>query len=248
MPPVEETPEYDLAVVPHRPYYYWICAIIIVMVMILLALGSYYSGFYRGTTTDQTAILERDQLRVGYAEIQGEIQQLEQNIANLRLGSQVDRKATEQVRMRVVELKNRIAELERDNTFYRDLMRTESSDQGISVTSPAIELLASAANTYEYKMVVKQLSANRLQVVGYLEFAIVGKGEDGKSQRFTLHQLSQTESSEKIKLNFRYFQRFEGQMVLPDAFNPERIELKIVSFKPKKTLIEKTFNWIVKES
>lgn len=248
MPPVEETPEYGLAVVLHRPYYYGVCSIIIVIVMISLALGSYYSGFYRGTTTDQAAISERNQLRVQYADTQVEIQQLEQNIANLRLGSLVDRKATEQVRTRVVELKNRIADLERDNTFYRDLMRTESSDQGIAVTPPVLELLASTANTYEYKMVVKQLSANRLQVVGYLEFAIIGKGDDGKIQRFELHQFSQTESSEKIKLNFRYFQRLEGQMVLPDAFTPERIELKIVSFKPKKALIEKTFNWIVKES
>jgi hypothetical protein len=248
MPPVEETPEYGLAVVLHRPYYYWICSIIIVSVMISLALGSYYSGFYRGTTTEQAAILERNQLRIQYAETQGEIQQLEQHIANLRLGSEVDRKATEQVRKRVVELKNRIADLERDNTFYRDLMRPEGDDQGIAVTPPALELLESAANTYEYKMVIKQLSANRLQVAGYLEFVIIGKGKDGKTQRFGLHQFSQDKLAERIKLNFRYFQRLEGQMVLPDDFTPERIELKIVSFKPKKVLIEKTFNWIVKES
>jgi hypothetical protein len=248
MPPVEETPEFDLAVVPHRPYYYWICSIIIFMVVILLALGSYYGGFYRGTTTEQAAILERNELRVQYAKTEGEIQQLEQHIANLRLGSQVDRKATEQVRTRVVELKNRIADLERDNTFYRDLMRPESADQGISVTSPALELLASATNTYEYTMVIKQLSANRLQVVGYLEFVIIGKDKEGKIQRFGLHQFSQAKLAEKIKLNFRYFQRLEGQMVLPENFTPERIELKIVSFKPKKALIEKTFNWIVKES
>ncbi len=249
MPPVEPTPEYNLAVVPYRPYYNWMLAILVVIVMAVLAVGSYYGGFYRGTSIVQGAIEERDKLRLVYGETENEIKQLEQKIANLTLGSQVDRKATEQVRDQVVELKDRIAELERDNTFYRDLMRPDNDDKGISVAAPSIlPILEGDVNTYEYKMVVKQLAANRLQVVGYLEFFVVGKTKDGKSQRFSLHELSQAELAKRIKLNFRYFQRIEGRLVLPEAFTPERIEMKIVSLKPKKALIEKKFNWIIKES
>jgi Na+-transporting NADH:ubiquinone oxidoreductase subunit NqrC len=199
MPPVQATPEYDLAVVPHRPYYYTVRAIVVIIIGILLAAGSYYSGHYRGLSAEQSAIAERDQLRILYADAKKEIKQLEQSIANLKLGSEVDRKATEQVRERVVELKNRIAELERDNTFYRDLMRPEGDDEGISVAAPNLELVPGADNTYEYKMVVKQLSTNRLQVEGYLEFIVVGKGENGKIQRFNLQQFSDDVASEKIK-------------------------------------------------
>lgn len=248
MPPVEPTPEYDLAVVPYRPHYYWVRAIIIMIVALLLSVLSYYIGHHQGAKTEESAIVERDSLRQVYSQTEKKIKQLEQNVANLKLGSQVDRKATEQVRLRVVELKNRIAELERDNTFYRDLMRPDNDDKGISISAPTLALSRTTSNTYEYKMVVKQQAANRLQVVGYLEFEVVGKGENGKVQRFDLHQLSQVESLEKIKLNFRYFQRLEGNMVLPDKFIPERIELKVVSFKPKKALIEKQFNWVIKES
>ena len=248
MPPVEATPEYDLAVVPYRPYYSVIRAFIVIVVAVLLCVLSFYAGHYRGTTIEQSAVVERDRLRKlydGSAEI---IQQLEQNVANLKLGSQVDRKATEQVRLRVVELKNRIAELERDNTFYRDLMRPDSDDKGISIGAPTLALSTTTENTFDYKMVVKQQTENRLQVTGYLEFQIVGKNEEGNLQRYFLHQLSSVESAEKIKLNFRYFQRLEGAMVLPSGFTPERIELKVVSFKPKKALIEKKFNWVIKES
>jgi hypothetical protein len=248
MPPVEPTPEYDLAVVTYRPYYNWVRAIIAMLVAILLSVLSYYVGHMRGAETEQSAIVERDRLRTTYAESEKKVKQLEQNVANLKLGSQVDRKATEQVRSRVVELNNKIAELERDNTFYRDLMRPDSDDKGISVGAPTFALSKTGANTYEYKMVVKQQAANRLQVVGYMEFEVVGKGEDGKVQRFDLHQLSQVESLERIKLNFRYFQRLEGSMILPETFTPERIELKVVSYKPMKALIEKQFNWVIKES
>ncbi|MGS2718178.1 DUF6776 family protein [Eionea flava] len=248
MPPVEPSPEFDLAVVPYRPYRPWLLGAVIVVVVAVLTLVGYYSGYYRGTVLEGSAIAERDHLRKEYADAKSEASLLNQQIANLRLGSDVDRKATEQVRAEVVELNNRIAELERDNTFYRDLMRPESDDQGISVEVPSITLASGIPNTYDYKMVVKQQSANRSQVVGYLEFIVVGTNDEGKKKRFSLSQLSSTVTTEKIKLNFKYFQRLEGQIILPSAFNPERIELKIVSLKPRKTLIEKTFNWITTKS
>lgn len=248
MPPVEPTPEYDLAVVPYRPYRPWLWVLVVIIIVALLTLVGYYSGYYRGTVLEGSAIAERDRLREEYANAQSEMSVLTQQVANLRLGSDVDRKATEQVRAEVVELNNRIAELERDNTFYRDLMRPESDDQGVSAEVPSIDLVDGIPNAYDYKMVVKQQSANRSQVVGYLEFSVVGVNNEGKKKRFALSQLSSAVTTEKIKLNFKYFQRLEGQMILPSAFKPERIELKIVSLKPRKTLIEKTFNWITTKS
>jgi hypothetical protein len=248
MPPVEPTPEYDLAVVPYRPHRPWFLGMIIVLVITALTLVGYYSGHYRGSVLEGSAIAERDRLQHAHADAEIEIAGLKQRVANLSLGSEVDRKATEQVRGEVVELKNRIAEIERDNTFYRDLMRPESDDQGISVVAPVLATYPGIPNAYDYKVVVKQQSANRSQVVGYLEFTLIGVNAEGKPKRFSLYQLSSTITSEKIKLNFRYFQRLEGQLILPDAFTPERIELKIVSLKPKKALIEKTFNWIITKS
>lgn len=248
MSSVEPTPEYDLAVVPYRPYRPWLLAMAIILIMAVFTLASYYSGHYRGSILEGSAIVERDRLQKKYADVKSKLDVLTQKVANLLLGSEVDRKATEQVRGEVVNLKNRIAELEGDNAFYRDLMRPESDDQGISAESPAIEATAGMPNAYDYKMVVKQQSANRSQVVGYMEFSIIGTNGEGKSKRFTLSQLAPAVTSEKIKLNFKYFQRLEGQLILPELFTPERIELKIVSVRPRKTLIEKTFNWIITKS
>jgi hypothetical protein len=248
MPPVEPTPEYDLAVVPYRPHRPWFLGMVIVLVIVALTLVGYYSGYYRGSILEGSAIAERDRLQQAHATAETKVSALKQRVANLTLGSEVDRKATEQVRGEVVELNNRIAEIERDNTFYRDLMRPESDDQGISVVAPVLAPYSGIPHAYEYKMVVKQQSANRSLVVGYLEFTLIGVNTEGKSKRFSLYQLSSTVTSEKIKLNFRYFQRLEGQLILPAAFTPKRIELKIVSLKPKKALIEKTFNWIITKS
>lgn len=241
---VQPTPEYDLAVVPHRPYHNLMTIIVAIVFCVLLVIASYYVGLYRGTSSEASAVVERDRLQLNYAQSQEQAKQLEQKIANLTLGSQVDRKAMEQVRSQVVELKNRIADLERDNTFYRELMRPEGDDKGLSVAAPAIVSVGEAdASIYDYKMVIKQLATNRSQVSGYLEVLLTGKNSQGARQKLSLHDLSSAIPKKRIKLNFRYFQRIEGRMVLPDGFKPEGMELKIVSLKPKKALIEKKFNW-----
>lgn len=251
MCPVEASPEYDLAVVPHRPRSIWLIligALLRILLLVALVIGSYYFGVYRVTAEAQKALAERDELQMSYTKAQEKIKQLEQEVANVTLGSQVDRKATEHVRAQVVELKNRIAELERDNIFYRDLMRPENDDKGLSVEDPVIEVSDQGESVYGYKVVVKQQAANRSQVGGYAEFVLVGKDASGKPQRLSLHELSESHDTQRIKLNFRYFQRIEGQIVLPEGFVPDSIELKIVAVKPSKVLIEKTFNWITKES
>ena len=246
MAPVKPTPEYNLAVVPYRPYRVLLRVLLGAVLSVLLALATYYAGLYRGTSTEQSAIAERDYLRKLYNDKSAKVIDLEQKVANFELGSQVDRRAMEQVGEQIVELKDRIAELERDNTFYRDLMRPDNDEQGISINTPIITPFEES-NRYDYKMVVKQLNSNRSQVGGYLEFVIVGRQEDAQ-KRIPLKELSSTVDTDRIKLNFRYFQRIEGTLILPEGFVPEGIELKIVSIRPKKALIEKQFEWLIKES
>jgi len=84
------------------------------------------------------------------------------------------------------------------------------------------------------------------QVGGYVEFVIVGVKE-GSPRRIPLKDLSSAITNERIKLNFRYFQDIEGKLTLPPGFLPDRIELKVVSIRPRKTVIEKKFSWAIKD-
>ncbi len=246
----KSNPEYNVEIVPYRPYYRRLLFLVSVVAGLVLVISSFYFGHRYGMVTEQSAVVERDQLQSANQEKEQTIQALEQRVANLTLGSKVDRKATQEVQSQVVQLKNRIAELEQDNTFYRDLMRPGSRDQGISISAPTVTLLNAPLNspkTYEYKLVIKQLATSHSQIIGHLEFVLVGR-EDDKERRIPLKELSNVVSSNRIKLNFKYFQQIKGEMVLPERFEPKLIELKAVSKRPKRAVVEKQFSWTAKES
>lgn len=238
--------EFSMEVVPYRPYHRFFVVLAFLGITLVLVVAAYYMGYYNGSKKERAAENERDELLSYSGEKTAEVERLQQQVANLTMGSEIDRQANVEVRTQVVALKNRIAELERDNTFYRDLMSPKDKAKGILMGEPIITSSDNALE-FKYSLIIKQLVANHKQVKGYIEFILVGK-EAGKAKTIALKDVSDNVSVDKIKLNFKYFQRIEGKILLPVAFTPERIELKLVSTRPKKRVIEKPFSWTVKES
>lgn len=60
-----------------------------------------------------------------------------------------------------------------------------------------------------------------------------------------LRSLSASEDDLEIKLQFKYFQNLEGELVLPSNFQPEEIQILAVSEGKNSKTVEKTFPWVV---
>ena len=246
MTAVKPSKQYAMTVVPHRPLYRYLLIFGLSITFLLAVTGSFLIGRYYAVGNNSDIIAERDRLKAESKTNVDTTRKLEQQAANLRLAAEVDRKANEEVRAEVVELKTRVAELEQDNTFYRSLMRPAPGDKGIVVDPPSVEL-TSTPGVYKYNMVIKQIVTQHRQVSGYMEFTLIGK--QGEQQRtLALKDISDSVSVERVKLRFKYFQRIEGEMVLPADFTPERIVLKVLIQRPSNVVIDKKFGWLVKES
>lgn len=75
---------------------------------------------------------------------------------------------------------------------------------------------------------------------------LVGR-QAGERVVLPLKDVSNDIEATNIKLGFKYFQNIEGDLVLPDGFEPERIELEARSSQPSVTKIEKRYGWLVQE-
>ncbi|MBX2807590.1 MAG: hypothetical protein KTR20_03075 [Cellvibrionaceae bacterium] len=243
---VKPSKQFRMTVVPYRPWLRLTCLSAFFVLFTAAVIGSFFLGHYYAVGDYSHTVAERDQLKAGYQQGLSKINQLQQRVANLNLGAQVDRKANEAVRAEVVELKSRVAELEQDNSFYRDLMSPAPGDKGIIVDTPAVSA-AEVVGNYKYTVVIKQIAAKHNTVSGYLEVFFVGTQGDA-SVRLALKEVSDKVNANRIRLRFKYFQRIEGQMVLPEGFVPQHIELKVVAQSPKSVVIEKKFGWSSKES
>jgi hypothetical protein len=246
MPLVKQSKQYAMKVVPHRPYFKAFKVLLYFIIVALAMVASYFVGREHKVDFSDTSVKADVVLKALYKKELAKAAKFEQQIANLKLATEVDRKANTEVRAKVVELEMELAGLKQNNTFYRSLMRPAGSDKGIVVDPPSVTQNNSDGE-YKYNLMVKQIVAKHQKVSGYLTLVLVGK-QAGAPVSLMLKDISSDIIEERIRLDFKYFQRIEGYMTIPQDFVPEKIEMKVVVQSPKKAVINKKFGWLLKES
>jgi hypothetical protein len=243
---VKGSPQYRLKVVKYRPLLVWSLRMAMLLVVTIAIGASYRYGMLVGG--EKAAAAEREILRLQEAvrTSQATESEVRQQLANLQLGAQVDRRASEDVRQEVLDLKNQLAELQEENSFYRNLMAPSENKDGLNFG--AVEIIdTDNPRQYRYKVVLQQLATNHQLLNGSLTFNVVGR-QDGAEKVLPLRALSDEIDTENIKLRFKYFQTVQGQLRLPEGFEPERIELTARSSGSNAVKIEKRFGWLVQET
>ncbi len=206
---------------------------------------SYQRGFSVGIAGQETALEQLAGMQTALDMAQRRTLELEQQVANVNLGAEVDKKANEEIRREVISLKEKIALLQEENSFYRGLMAPTKNQRGL--TFGAVELSQTERpRIYGYKVVMQQLATNHQLLNGSLRYTVVGRAA-GEDVAYSLNQLSDSVSAESIKLRFKYFQTIEGQLILPEGFEPLGIELLARSTGKNSVTVEKRFGWLVEE-
>lgn len=243
MSAVKGSEQYELEVVSYRPVFRWTLRFLLLCLALGASAGSYFFGHEKGTAIQEQAIVERNKLRIELADTKREASEYRQQVANLQLGSEVDRHASEDVRAEVIDLKAQIAELEEDITFYKGLMSPTANKRGLTIGSLNV-LATDIPRRYQYKLVLQQLATRHQLLTGYLNVNVVGR-QNGVQVTKPLKDLNDKLSQENIKLRFKYFQNFAGEMQLPEGFEPIRIELIAKSTGKNAVTVEEKFGWLV---
>lgn len=222
---------------------YWPLWLVLILAMVLLLCGlSYDYGFKRGHGIQQITLSELQQLREESANHADILAQLEQELTNARQGAVIDRQAVEQVREAVVASEAKIAALKTDLVFYRGLMAPTATEKGLSIRSISLTP-ASDANSFDYQLVLQQLAIKHRLLRG--TYHLILRGDlDGEQQALLLRDLVEPEV--KLDFRFRYFEKIEGSLQLPQGFKPELIEVVAETNEKRPTRVQKQFSWTVK--
>jgi len=210
-----------------------------------LAAAAYFGGHKVGMSGQERAKEDVQRLSTELAQWKSSAQEYEQLLENSNTAAEIDRQSSEGVRQEVISLKDEIARLSEENTFYRGLMAPNEKASGLTIGS--VELVRSRdSETYNYKVVVQQLATRHSVLSGVLTFTVFGR-QDGIETRYPLMDLSNDVSVEDVRLRFKYFQVIEGQLGLPENFEPEGIEISARTTGAKVQKVDKKFGWLVEE-
>jgi hypothetical protein len=200
--------------------------------------GSYFAGVY------QTRQQHASQFNQQGAQQQKTVATLSQELAQLRISTDIDRQTIEELRQVVMTQKAQISASERDLLVYKDLLSPHAKTNplglsfGVFTVSPLKEV-----GHFNYSLTVQKLSTKETDFSGFLEFRIIGLQGD-KSLQLSLYQVSSQVTVPSIPLNFKYFQKLEGDLTLPVNFVPQTVEL-VVKTKDNKPppLVSAELDW-----
>lgn len=240
---VKGSKQVKMVVVPHRPLRNVTLGLGLVCMMLLLALGTFYLGYNEGMDENFNVQQERDQLRSQLAANIEQLDSLQQQIINAEQASAVDRQALLEIQSVLVELREDNVQLEEDVLFYRQIMSPENIENGLVIGQ--LDLSSTEEeNRIRYRIELKQLTNNENVVSGRANVNIVGM-QEGQEVSMPLRDLAVDEDQLDIRLQFRYFQNIEGELLLPENFVPETVEIIAESQGQNAKTVRKSFVWLV---
>ena len=229
-----------LAIVLRRLGSNWILAVAASAVTLLPA------GFFLGRYTACSDV------RPSSAAIPKNMRELQQSL-DIALGeleiqrtrNEVDSRALEMLRREMAAERERTAELEEGLSFYRSMVVSDDPEKGLYLRKPEL-VRGVTPDRIAFRIFVNQKEREFEMVEGELRIQVNGRQGPDKAS-YSLAELSRDFGAEAVPLHFRYFQSIEGEMVLPEGFEPEELILVARASKPRAIEVREVYTWELQE-
>ncbi len=228
----------DLIVKNHRPVrskLYWLGMAVVALgvVVAIYTFGVSQGGYYYLESKAEKAKLEAD-----IAAIEQEKKALQSQVIMLKQTQAVDGSAYEDVRNSLKQLQDEILELRQEVEFYRGIVSPAERLAGIAIQSFDISPTAQEG-LHHYELVLTQMLKNDKFVKGRVNVYVNGV-QEGQPKKLQFKDLTPNDSVNR-DLGFRYFQKVEGDVRLPEGFVARDVVVEIVPKGRKR--VTKSFPW-----
>jgi cell division protein FtsB len=241
---VKGSKQEQMVVVPYRPRQRVLFTLFLVLGVAISAAGGWAYGYYKIMLTQQTELADQSELTAEIDSLRLENANLRRQIAILDRSSVMDQQANAEVQGTITSLRERVAQLEEDIVFYRQVVAEETEDTGLMIGQLDLDATTDPGR-FRYKLVMRQKDADGdTFLVGHVNVNLVGL-LDEEQVILALRDISEAEDELDIRLRFKYFQNIEGELALPEGFQPDRVQIAAVSTEPVSKTISEDFGWVV---
>jgi len=232
-------------VVAHRPAQRAVLAFCVALVVLAAAAFGYWLGLAK-RDLDVTYL---QALETRERALEARVDALNRELADSRLTQTVDSQAAQSLRETIAEMRDRLAGLREEVTFYKSLMAPSSLERGLQIAE--LDLASGeAGNEFTYQLLLTQAEERRSWVQGRVEVEVRGVrgGGDGSGaeEALPLSAISEVEDY-PMRFRFRYFQDFSGRLTLPDGFRPQAVVVTATPSGGGAERTERRFDWIVQQ-
>lgn len=223
----------------YRPAQLWLLIALLIFLVVLVGYLLFDQGARFASSELQRLETVSEQGAEEIYRLQQEKRALQQQLSMSQRSSQIDRQASIEVRNQLATLQARMLAQKEELEFYRGIVSPGEASSGLRLQKFGLEAGA-VAGSYHYQLTLAQIQNNQNFVRGSVEMQLEG-AKGGKQKTLSLKDVGEPG---EIKFKFRYFQKFDGQIDLPEGFIPDRIVVRVKpSARSKLKAIEQTFKW-----
>jgi septal ring factor EnvC (AmiA/AmiB activator) len=221
----------------HDPRRFRIVVAAAVLLALLLCFGLYELGQRAGGHSVFKSDQRRQALRAEVAQLQAENQALKDELARVRTSVEVDREAQARITDSLAASEARVAELNEELEFYRRIVSPQEGQAGLRVQ--AFEVIpGDMANAYRLKLLLVQSPQRSGRAQGQLDLSLRGT-LDGQEASLALEQVA----AEPRSFEFLYFQDVDIEVILPEGFVPESVDVELRSGQRNARVVSAAFPW-----
>ena len=184
--------------------------------------GRYRAGF------NKSEYKKREITHKEYTErLEKMVNELKSDVAKLESANQVDVYANQAVKENLKEMEAEIQVLREELQFYRRIVSPSTGKQGIHIHD--FNLTQNIDGIYSYRVTLIHIQGTKKhhrESDGNIVLSVEGK-QGGVNKTLNFASIN-AEKRSRIRYKFKYFARFEGQLVLPKNFTPVAIEVEVV--------------------
>ena len=166
---------------------------------------------------------------------------LRDQITQLRLQSEVDRQTLNELREFMADQAAELVELRQTLVLYRDVVAPEEGETAIILRQPSVQISVKPRQ-WQVDTVVHRGEGKDRQYRGELRLMVEGK-QDGVPRTLELAAVDNDTQTGVFPLRFRYLQKIQAVISLPDAFVPETIESVVTLTQPVKDTVRRSDPW-----
>ena len=169
-----------------------------------------------------------------------EVERLEQDVATLKRSDQISRDANQELQATLAVRDEEIAALRADVAFYERFVGATAQPRGLSVHELELRPQQNNGRVWRFVATLTQTRDRDTPSEGQLLLSLEGT-RDGKLQKLSWPDLRQQPDAAGQPYAFKYFQRVEGDLMLPEGFVPLRVNARLVPARG--AAVERTFPW-----
>jgi hypothetical protein len=223
-----------------RPRGRWVLAIV---AFTLLVGGVAWLAFEQGRRSARAAAPAHARrgvvLEAQLDQLQLENERLHSRVAELDMARRLDRDAYGEIERTLGDLQSRLSRQGDDLTFYRSIVSPADGIQGLRIQRLDLQP-GSGPREVVLSLTLVQAMRHESNVSGLAQITIAGmQGET--PAKYTVGELLGRPRAQ-LPFSFRYFQRLEQSVTLPEGFEPFEADVRLQSSKMRGP-VQQSFPW-----